>query len=67
MIERKTGASEDIVFQSGEAPAITETMLELFSTDAAGPIKILTEWSERELVPDLFQTLCSRLFCSFLA
>lgn len=67
VIERKTGASEGIIFQSGEAPAITETMLELFSTDAAGPIKILTEWSERELVPDLFQTLCSRLLCSFLA
>lgn len=50
----RTGASEGIVHQSGEAPAVTEMMLELFSIAAKGPIKILTEWSELELVPDLF-------------
>lgn len=30
---------------------------ELFSTDAQGPIKILTEWTEFQLVPDLPVTL----------
>lgn len=43
-----------IVHQSGEAPAVTETMLELVSTGAEGPIKIQTEQSELQLVPDLF-------------
>lgn len=41
-------------FIKAEKPhAVTEIMLEPFSTDAKGPIKILTEWSELEPVPDL--------------
>lgn len=32
-------------------------MLELFSTDAKGPIKILTEWTGLQLIPDLLVTL----------
>lgn len=43
---------------------MAETTLELFSTDAKGPIKILTEWSELELVPDLF--VCHFVSDSFI-
>lgn len=52
--ERKAGASEGSIHQSGEAPAVTQTTLKLFSTDAKGPIKILTEWSELERSSQIF-------------